>query len=80
MMSQVFLIFGKPTTIERSQVEDMITCLMQWQQAGWSGDAYKYCEACDERDAILNKLLGEGNASSRSEQPTTNNNPTIGDN
>lgn len=60
--------------------QEMLDCLQKWQAAAWAGDAFKYCEASNERDRILDELLGEGNASSRSEQPTTNNNPTIGDN
>lgn len=65
---------------EQREAHQMAAVLLRWQQAAWAGDAYKYCEASDERDRILDKLLGEGNAPSRSEQPTTNNNPTIGDN
>lgn len=66
--------------IKDDEITQMLNCLVQWQEAAWAGDAYKYCEASNERDRILDKLLGEGNAPSRSEQLTTNNNPTIGDN
>lgn len=63
-----------------AELQEIIDCLQQWQNAAWAGDAYEYCNASNERDRILDELLGEGNAPSRSEQPTTNNNPTIGDN
>lgn len=54
-------------TIDVWDTHAMLDCLFQWRAAAWAGDAYKYCEASDERDRILDKLLGEGTAPSESE-------------
>lgn len=47
--------------------QEMLDCLQKWQAAAWAGDAFKYCEASNERDRILDELLGEGNALSKSD-------------
>lgn len=50
-----------------ADLRKMLDCLLQWQSAAWTGDAYEYCNASNERDRILDELLGEDNASSRSD-------------
>ncbi len=63
---------GRPITLTVTDLQEIVDCLLQWQNAAWAGDAYEYCNASNERDRILDKLLGEGTAPSESETTTNN--------
>jgi len=66
--------------ITDTEFRQILDCLVLWQDAGWSGDAYKYHEATNLRDAILDELLGEGTQPSKSDNTPNGDNTTLGDN